>query len=98
MENLERKLSDLLDDIGCASEVLEKAKYIADQITDYFSIILSRDNEGLVLYHFNSQKTATNILNDYLCKLKEGMEGINETVNKLYKKQPLPEVQHNEKE
>ena len=84
MGNNERKLSDLLDDIGHAAETLEKAKYVADKIANYFDIILSSDNKGLILSAFNTQRTASNILEDYLCNLKEIIQTAEKVVDELH--------------
>ena len=98
MEKHERKLSDLLDDIGRASETLEKAKYAADKIASYFGVILNRDNEGLILDAFDTQRTASGILEDYLINLKEIIQSTEKVVEELHQEtKSRPEVQHNEK-
>lgn len=98
MEKHERKLSDLLDDIGRASETLEKAKYAADRIASYFSVFLSDDNEGLILYNFDAQRTASGILEDYLIELKEIMQSTEKVVEELHQEaKSRQKEQHNEK-
>lgn len=97
MEKHEKKLSDLLDDIGRASEALEKAKYVADRIASYFSVVLSDDNEGLILYNFDEQRAASNILEDYLIKLKEIIQSTEKVVEELHQEaKSRPESQHSD--
>ncbi len=98
MENNERKLSNLLDDIGRASETLNKAKYAADKIANYFGVILSSGNEGLILSTFDTQRTASNILEDYLCELKEIIQSTEKVVEELHQEaKSRLEEQDNEK-
>lgn len=97
MENYERKLLCLLDGIGSTSETLEKAKYITDQIANYFDIVLSSDTEGLILYNFNAQRVASNILEDYLSKLKEIIQSTEQIAEELHQEAISHlEKQHND--
>ena len=63
---------------------LEKVKYVADEIANYFSVTLNNDNEGLILYEFNTQRTASYILEDYLNNLKEIIQSTEKVVEELH--------------
>lgn len=99
MENYEGKLLDLLDDVGRASETLKKAKYAADKIANYFGVTLvSEKEEAMILYEFATQRTASNILEDYLIKLKEIIQSTEKVVEELHQEaRSRLEGQDNEK-
>ena len=92
-EARKQKLFNLRDDVGGALTSLEKARYAAETIGYYFaSTIETEEEQKTALYFFDTHRTVSDILSDYLLELQEAMRSVHNIVNDLFRS----EVKDNE--
>lgn len=92
-EARKKKLFNLRDDVGGALTSLEKARYAAETIGYYFaSTIETEEDKQIALYCFDTHRTVSDILSDYLFELQEAMQSVHSLVNDLFRS----EVKDNE--